>query len=192
MMTIFVTRLWCVKADPFVGNWSKRRQPKRRQTEASTHRNVDRPKPRQTKASTNQNVDIPKHRQTKTSTDQKSSDQNLDKPKRGHTKTSTDQNVDKPKRRQTETWTVWFSTLCSRVFVFIILGVYYIYIRTYCMTGWMYIIYQYPQLYNYYISTNKIKSIHGGIPGIILRVKDHFKRRTINTDVCIGVVEMCE
>ena len=115
MMTIFVTRLWCGEVDPFVGNGSnvdkpKRQQPKRRQAETSTHRNVHRPKRRQTKASTNQNIDIWKHRQTKT---------------------STDQNVDKPKRRQTETSTVQCSTLYSRVFVFIILGMYCIYICTY-------------------------------------------------------------
>ena len=61
-------------------NKPKRRQPKRRQTETSTNRNVDRPKRRQTKTSTNRNVDKPKLRQTET---------------------STNQNVDKPKRRQT-------------------------------------------------------------------------------------------
>ena len=62
----------------------KRRQPKRRQTETSTNRNVDKPKRRQTETSTNQNVDKPKRRQTKTSTDR-----NVDKPKRRQTKTST-------------------------------------------------------------------------------------------------------
>ena len=94
MMTIFVTRLWCVKVDPFVGNWSKRRH-----TETSTNQNVDRLKGRQTKISTYQNVDRPKRRQTK--------------------------------RWQTETWAVQFSTLYSRVFVFIILGMYCTYICTY-------------------------------------------------------------
>ena len=132
MMTIFINRIWCVKVDPFVGNWSKRRQ-----TETSTNRNTDIPKCRQTKtkAATNQNVDIPKHQQTKASTDRK-----VDRPKRRQTKPN--QNVEIPKhrptkkrwhtkRRQTETWTVQFSTLYSRVFVFIILGMYYIYIHTY-------------------------------------------------------------
>ena len=128
MMTIFVSRLWCVKVDPFVGNWSKRRQPKRRQAETLTHRNIDRPKHRQTKASTNQNIDIPKHRQTKT---------------------STDQNVHKPKRRQTETWTVQFSTLYSRVFFHNSWDVLHIYLHI-PMIGGMYFIYQYPQLYNYW------------------------------------------
>ena len=41
----------------------KRRQPKRRQTETSTNRNVNKPKRRQTKTSTH-----PKRRQTETST----------------------------------------------------------------------------------------------------------------------------
>ena len=72
----------------------KRRQPKRRQTETSTNRNVDMQKRRQTETSTNQNVDKPKRRQTKTSTSR-----NVDKPKRRQTKTSTSRNVDKPKRR---------------------------------------------------------------------------------------------
>ena len=76
----------------------KRRQPKRRQTETSTNRNVDKPKRWQTETSTNQNVDKPKRRQTKTSTDR-----NVDKPKRRQTKTLTNQNVDKPKRRHSET-----------------------------------------------------------------------------------------
>ena len=92
MMTIFINRIWCVKVDPFVGNWSKRRQtetsttktltnqnvdiPKHQQTKASTDRNVDRPKPRQTKP--NQNVEIPKHRPTKNV-----DIQNVDRPKRG-------------------------------------------------------------------------------------------------------------
>ena len=114
MITIFVTRLWCVKRDPFVGDWSKRRQTEMSTSKTSSNRNVDIPKRRQTKTSTNQNVDKPK--QTK---------------KCRHTKTSTDQNVDTPKRRQTETWTVQASTPYSGVFVFIILGMYYIYIRTY-------------------------------------------------------------
>ena len=109
-ITIFVTRLWCVKVDPFVSKWSKRRQTETSTTKTSASRNVDTLKRRQTKASTNQNIDIPKHRQTKT---------------------STDQDVHKPKRRQTETWTVQFCTLYSRVFVFIILGKYCTYIRTY-------------------------------------------------------------
>ena len=65
MMTIFVTRLSCVEVDPFVGNWSKRRQTETSTTKTSTNRNVDtpkvdKPKRRQTKASTNQNVDRPK------------------------------------------------------------------------------------------------------------------------------------
>ena len=62
----------------------KRRQPKRRQTETSTNRIVNKPKRRQTETSTNRNVDNPKRRQTKTSTDQ-----NVDTPKRRQTKTST-------------------------------------------------------------------------------------------------------
>ena len=135
MMTIFINRIWCVKVDPFVGYWSKRRQ-----TETLTYLNVDRPKSRQTKAATNQNVDIPKHQQTKASTDrnvdrpkhrQTKTSTNQTKPKRRNTKTSTDQKRWHTKRRQTETWTVQFSTLYSRVFVFIILGMYYIYIHTY-------------------------------------------------------------
>ena len=124
MMTIFINRIWCVKVDPFVGNWSKRRQTETSTTKTSTNRNVDIPKHQQTKASTDRNVDRPKHRQTKTSTNQT-------KPKRRNTKTSTDQKRWHTKRRQTETWTVQFSTLYSRVFVFIILGMYYIYIHTY-------------------------------------------------------------
>ena len=60
MMTIFVTRRSCVEVDPFVGNWSKRRQTETPTTKTSTNRNVDTPKRRQTKASTNQNVDRPK------------------------------------------------------------------------------------------------------------------------------------
>ena len=84
----------------YQGNWSKRRQPKRRQTKTSTNRNVDRPKRRQIKTSTNLNVDKPKRRQTETSTNQ-----NVDKPKRRQTETSTNRNVDKPKRRQTKTST---------------------------------------------------------------------------------------
>ena len=196
MMTIFVTRLWCVKVDPFVGNWSnvdepKRRQPKRRQAETSTQWNFDRPKRRQTIASTNQNFDIPKHRQTKTSTDQ-----NVDKPKQPkkcrHTKTSTD--VDTPKRRQTKTWTVQVSnvTLYNRVFVFIILGMYYIYTRTYL---WLVGCTLYISTRNFiiiwvnlHISTSKIKSILGGITGVILKIKNPFERLTIKTDVCTEVV----
>ena len=137
MMTIFINRIWCVKVGPFVGNWSKRRQTETSTTKTSTNRNTDIPKCRQTKtkAATNQNVDIPKHQQTKASTDQ-----NIDRPKRRqtkpnkkrrNTKTSTDQKRWHTKHRQTETWTVQFSTLHSRVFVFIILGMYYIYIDTY-------------------------------------------------------------
>ena len=126
MMTIFINRIWCVKVDPFVGNWSKRRQTETSTTETSTNRNVDIPKHQQTKASTDRNVDRPKHRQTKTSTNQT-------KPKRRNTKTSTDQKRWHTKRRQTETSTVQFSTLYSRVFVFIILGMYYIYIHTYVL-----------------------------------------------------------
>ena len=147
----------------------------------STDQYVERLKRRQTKTLTYQNIDWPKRRHTKTSTNQ-------NKPKRRLIKISTDQIVETPKRRQTETWTVQVSTLYSRVFVFIILGMYYI-----CMTGGMYFIYQYQQLYNYWgftlhISTSNIKSIVGGIPGIILKVKDHFERLTINTDVCTEVV----
>ena len=115
----------------------KRRQPKRRQPETLGYRNVDRPKRRQTKASTNQNVDIPKHQQTKASIDrnvdrpkrrQTKTSTNRTKPKRRHIKTSTDQKRWYTKRRQTETWTVQLSTLHSRVFVFIILGIH--------MYGW--------------------------------------------------------
>ena len=120
------------QSGPFCNNWSKCRQ-----TETLTYRNVDRPKlkQRQTKTSTYQNINRPKLRQTETSTDQR-----VDRPKRRQTKPN--QNVELPKhrptkkcwhtkRRQTETWTVQFSTLYSRVFVFIILGMYYIYIHTY-------------------------------------------------------------
>ena len=124
MMTIFINRIWCVKVDPFVGNWSKRRQTETSTTKTLTNQNVDIPKHQQTKASTDRNVDRPKHRQIKTSTNQT-------KPKRRNTKTSTDQKRWHTKRRQTETWTVQFSTLYSHVFVFIILGMYYIYIHTY-------------------------------------------------------------
>ena len=65
------------------------------------------------------------------------------------------------------------------------------------MAGGVYFMYQYPQLYNYWgvtlhISTSKIKSILGGTQGIVLKVKDHFERLTINTDVCTEVVQMCE
>ena len=150
MMTIFINRIWCVKVDPFVGNWSKRRQTetltyrnvdrpklKRRQPKTSTYQNINRPKRRQTETSTYQNIDRPKRRQTKTN------------PKRRNTKTSTDQKRWHTKRQQTETWTVQFSTLYSRVFVFIILGMYYIYPYI-CMAGGMYFMYQCPQLYNYW------------------------------------------
>ena len=154
-MTIFMNRIWCVKVDPFVGNWSKRRQQKRRQTETLTYRNVDRPKlkRRQPKTSTYQNINRPKRRQTETSTyqniDRPKRRQTKTNPKRRNTKTSTDQKSWHTKRRQTETWTVQFSTLYSRVFVFIILGMYYIYPYI-CMAGGMYFMYQYPQLYNYW------------------------------------------
>ena len=86
MKTIFINRIWCVKVDPFVGNWSKRWQ-----TETST-----------TKTSTNRNTDIPKCRQTKTkaATNQKSTYQNINRPKRRQTEMSTDQNIHRPKRRQ--------------------------------------------------------------------------------------------
>ena len=142
MMTIFINRIWCVKVDPFVGNWSKRRQTETSTTKTSTNRNTDVPKCRQTKtkAATNQNVDIPKHQQTKASTErnvdrpkhrQTKTSTNQTKPKRRNTKTSTDQKRWHTKRRQTETSTVQFSKLYSRVFVFIILGMYYIYIHTY-------------------------------------------------------------
>ena len=139
MMTIFINTIWCVKVDLFVGNWSKRRQTETSTTKTSTNRNTDIPKcrqtklkRRQTKTSTYQNinrlkrrvVDRPKRRQTKTSTNQT-------KPKRRNTKTSTDQKRWHTKRRQTGTWTAQFSTLYSRVFIFIILGMYYIYIHTY-------------------------------------------------------------
>ena len=161
MMTIFINRIWCVKVDPFVGNWSKRRQTETSTTKTSTNRNTDIPKCRQTKteAATTQNVDIPKHQQTKASTDRNVNIyQNIDRPKRRqtktnpkrrNTKTSTDQKRWHTKRLQTETWTVQFSTLYSRVFVFIILGMYYIYPYI-CMAGGMYFMYQYPQLYNYW------------------------------------------
>ena len=124
-------------------------KPKRRHTETSTDQNVDRLKRRQIKTltcqtSTNQNVDRPKCRQTKASTNQ-------NKPKRRPTKTSADQNVDKPKRRETETWTGQFSTLYSRVFVFIILGMYYMYIRAYVWLVWC----------TLYISTHNFKIIGG-------------------------------
>ena len=203
MMTIFMNRIWCVKVDPFVGNWSKRRQTEMSTTKTSTNRNTDIPKCGQTKtkAATNQNVDIPKHQQTKASTDrnverpkhrQTKTSTNQTKPKRRNTKTSTDQKRWHTKRRQTETWTVQFSTLYSRVFVFIILGMYYIYIHTYvwlvgctlCISTNNFIIIG----VTLHISTSKIKSILGGTPGIISKVKDHFERLTINTDVCTEVV----
>ena len=165
MMTIFVNRIWCVKVDPFVGNWSKCRQTETSTTKTSTSRNTDIPKCRQTKtkAATNQNIDIPKHQQTKA---------------------SIDRNVDRPKHRQT--WTVQFSTLYSRVFVFIIIGMYYIYISIH-MYGWWDVLYVSVPT-TLHISTSKIKSILGGTPGIILKVKDHFERMTINTDVCTEIV----
>ena len=203
MMTIFMNRIWNVKVDPFVGNWSKRRQTEMSTTKTSTNRNTDIPKCRQTKtkAATNQNVDIPKHQQTKASTDrnvdrpkhrQTKTSTNQTKPKRRNTKTSTDQKRWHTKRRQTETWTVQFSTLYSRVFVFIILGMYYIYIHTYvwlvgctlCISTNNFIIIG----VTLHISTSKIKSILGGTPGIISKVKDHFERLTINTDVRTEVV----
>ena len=198
MMTIFINRIWCVKVDPFVGNWSKRRQTETSTTKTSTNRNTDIPKCRQTKTkaatnqkrrhtktSTDQSVDRPKHRQTKTSTNQT-------KPKRRNTKTSTDQKRWHTKRRQTETWTVQFSTLYSRVFVFIILGMYNIYIHTnvwlvgciLCISTHNFIIIG----VTLHISTSKIKFLLGGTPRIILKVKDHFERLTINTDVCTEVV----
>ena len=204
MMTISINTIWCVKVDLFVGNWSKRRQtetsttktstnrntdiPKCRQTKtkAATYQNVDIPKYQQTKASTDRNVDRPKHRQTKTSTNQT-------KPKRRNTKTSTDQKRWHTKRRQTETWTVQFSTLYSRVFIFIILGMYYIYISIH-MYGWWDVLYASVLTtllllgVTQHISTSKIRSFLGGTPGIILKVKDHFERLTINTDVCTEVV----
>ena len=203
MMTIFKNRIWCVKVDPFVGNWSKRRQTETSTNKTSTNRNTDIPKYRQTKtkAATNKNVDIPKHQQTKASTGRKvdrpkhrqtKTSTNQTKPKRRNTKTSTDQKRWHTKRRQTETWTVQFSTQYSRVFVFIILGMYYIYIHTYvwlvgctlCISTHNFIIIG----VTLHISTSKIKYILGGTPGIILKVKDHFERLTINTDVCTEVV----
>ena len=200
MMIIFINRIWCVNVDPFVGNWSKRRQTESSTTKTSTNRNIDIPKCRQTKtkAATNQNVDIPKHQQTKASTDrnvdrpkhrQTKTSTNQTKPKRRNTKTSTDQKRWHTKRRQTETWTVQFSTLYSRVFVFIILGMYYISIHMY---GWWDVLYvSVPTTLlllgvTLHISTSKIKSILGGTP--ILKVKDHFERLRINTDVCTEVV----
>ena len=97
MVTIFINRIWCVKVDSFVGNWSKRRQTETSTTKTSTTRNTDIPKCRQTKtkAATNQNVDIPKHQQTKASTDR-----NVDRPKRRQTKLN--QNVEIPKHRPTK------------------------------------------------------------------------------------------
>ena len=77
-----------------------------------------------------QNVDKPKRQQTKALTDQV-----IDKPKRQHTQTSIDQNVDKPKRRQTKTLTIQFSTLYSRIFVFTILRMYYLYILMLIIIG---------------------------------------------------------
>ena len=75
MMTIFVTRPRCVRLDPFVGYWSKRRQNEASTTKTSKNRNVDKPQRRQIETSTDQNVDKPKCRQTKTSTDR-----NVDSP----------------------------------------------------------------------------------------------------------------
>ena len=72
--------------------------------------------------STNQNVDKPKRRQTKMSTDQ-----NIEKPKRRQAKTSTHQNVDKPKRRHSIV--LYCMVWCSRIFVFMIRGMYYMYIH---------------------------------------------------------------
>ena len=97
MVTIFINRIWCVKVDPFEGNWSKRRQTETSTTKRSTNRNTDIPKCWQTKtkAATNQNVDIPKHQQTKASTDR-----NVDRPKRRQTKLN--QNVEIPKHRPTK------------------------------------------------------------------------------------------
>ena len=161
----------------------------------STDRNVDRLKRRHTKTSTYQNINRPKRRQTETSTDQ-----NVDRPKRRQTKpnqnvdisklTSTDQKRWHTKRWQTETWTAQFSTLYSRIFVFIILGIH--------MYGWWDVLYiSVPTTLwllgvTLHISTSKIKSILGGTPGIISKVKDHFERLTIKTDVCTEVVQMCE
>ena len=101
----------------------KCRQPKRRQTKTSTNRNVDRPKRRQTKTSTNQNIDRPKLRQTETSTKQ-----NVDRPKCQQTNTSTHQNVNTPKRRHSIL--LYCMLWCSCIFVYVILGMYCMYIRT--------------------------------------------------------------
>ena len=196
MMTIFINRIWCVKVDPFVGNWSKCRQTETSTTKTSTSRNTDIPKCRQTKtkAATNQNIDIPKHQQTKASIDR-----NVDRPKHRQTKTSTyqtNQNVEIPKHRPTKNVDIqnvdrpkrglYNSVHCSRVFVFIILGMYYIYISIH-MYGWWDVLYVSVPT-TLHISTSKIKSILGGTPGIILKVKDHFERMTINTDVCTEIV----
>ena len=94
------------------------------------------------KASINRNVDKPKRRQTKTSTTP-----NVDKSKRRQTKTLTDQNLDKPKRRQTETSTLYFSTLYSGIFLFIIRVIYYIciyiYISVHIYNNWRDVLYIY-------------------------------------------------
>ena len=147
MMTIFINRIWCVKVDPFVGSWWKRRETETSTTKTSTNRNTGIPKCRQTKTSTYQNLNRPKRRQTETSTDQ-----NVDRPTRRQTKPNQNveiskhrptKNVDRPKRRQTKTWTVQFSTLYSRVFVFIILGIH--------MYGWWDVLYvSVPTTYNYW------------------------------------------
>ena len=195
MMTIFINRIWCVKVDPFVGSWWKRRETETSTTKTSTNRNTGIPKCRQTKTSTYQNLNRPKRRQTETSTDQ-----NVDRPTRRQTKANQNveiskhrptknvdiQNVDRPKRGQ------YNLVHCIVVYLFSkFLG--YI-----CMAGGMYFMYQYPQLYNYwgslYISVPAKLNLFllGGTPGIISKVKDHFERLTINTDVCTEVVQMCE
>ena len=75
---------------------------------------------------------------------------------------------------------------------------YYIYIRTYV---WLMGRTSYISTHNFmiiggysdlHISTSKIKYILVGISGIILKVKDRFKRLTMNTDVCTKLVYMCE
>ena len=64
---IFTVYMKTTSQHGFVGNRSKRRQPKRRQIKTSTNQNVNRLKLRQTNTSTNQNVDRPKRQQTQTS-----------------------------------------------------------------------------------------------------------------------------
>ena len=117
-----------------LGNWSKLRQTETATTKTLTNLNVNRPKSQQTKMWTNQ-----KRQQTKTSTNWK-----VDQPKRRQTKTSTGQNVYKPKRRQAKTSThqnfdkpklqhsivLYCMLWCTRIFVFIIRGMYCMYIRT--------------------------------------------------------------